>query len=206
MSQEELAECFSLGEKIVDDIAVQGTNIIGFGEMGIGNTSSASLLMASLLNIPIEECVGRGTGLNDEQLMRKIEILQRAIARVDVKQDGMCALREFGGFEIAQICAGMLAAFRHKMIILVDGFIASAAFLAARTVEPDIVRNAVFCHKSNEQGHQKMLEKIGVKPLLGMDLRLGEGIGCALAYPLIQSAVAFINEMASFDDAGVSKA
>jgi nicotinate-nucleotide--dimethylbenzimidazole phosphoribosyltransferase len=203
MSEQELSECINAGKKLVDEISYTGCNVIGFGEMGIGNTSSASMLMSSICRVPIEECVGRGTGLTDEKLRNKIRILKQAQANHPTPGTANEALKYFGGFEIAQMCGAMLQAFRNNMIILVDGFIATSAFLSAHSIRPGIIRNAVFCQQSDEQGHKKMLEYLGVKPLLHLQTRLGEGIGCALAYPLLQSSVNFLNEMSSFEEAGV---
>ena len=203
MSPSQLQDCFLKAEQLIDGIAENGCNVIGFGEMGIGNTSSAALLMSSLCDIAIEECIGKGTGLSEEQFMKKISILQDAQSREKPK-DAYEALTFFGGFEIAQICGAMLHAFSKNMLILVDGFIASAAFLCAHSIQPSIHRNAIFCHQSNEQGHGKMLEYLQATPLLHLNMRLGEGTGCALAYPILESAVDFINEMASFESAGVT--
>ncbi len=204
MTQEEVLQCFYQAENIIEPIAQKGCNIIGFGEMGIGNTSSASMLMSALCNLPIEECVGRGTGLNDEQLNNKINILKQAQQNHAVPADAITALEYFGGYEIAHICGAMLAAHKKNMLILVDGFIATAAFLCAYKINKKIKANAIFTHQSDEQGHKKMLAYLDAKPILNIGLRLGEGTGCALAYPIIQSAVLFINEMASFESAGVS--
>ncbi|RYF97547.1 MAG: nicotinate-nucleotide--dimethylbenzimidazole phosphoribosyltransferase [Chitinophagaceae bacterium] len=189
---------------IVDEVANKGCNIIGFGEMGIGNTSSATLLMSSICNLSIEECAGKGTGLNDEQFLKKIILLKQAQQNQSNPKDVYEALLFFGGFEIAQMCGAMLQSFERNMLIMVDGFIASAAFLCASVIQPKIKNNAVFCHQSDEHGHQKMLNFLQVKPLLKLNMRLGEGTGCTMAFPLIQSAVIFMNEMASFESAGVS--
>ncbi|MDR0194232.1 MAG: nicotinate-nucleotide--dimethylbenzimidazole phosphoribosyltransferase [Myroides sp.] len=204
MTQDELDFCFKSGQQIVTDIATTGTNIIGFGEMGIGNTSSASLLMSTILNLPIDQCVGRGTGLDDTGLERKKNILSTIIDTHPKPNNAKEALLQFGGYEIAQMCAAMLEAYKHNMLIMVDGFIASSAFLCASNLEPKIIDNAIFCHKSDEIGHKLLLRSFDEQAILDMNLRLGEGTGCALAYPLIQSAVAFLNEMASFESANVS--
>lgn len=206
MTEEQVQECLNYGKSIVKHIQTRQCNVIGFGEMGIGNTSSASVLMSLLLNIPIEECVGAGTGLDSEKIKHKITILARAIATHNIQtSEPMKVLQYFGGFEIAQMVGAMLEAQSRKMLVLVDGFIASAAFLVAYTIEPKIKENAIFCHKSAEKGHQILLEKLDVEPILDIQMRLGEGTGCAVAYPLILSAVEFMNKMASFDDAQVSK-
>lgn len=204
MTSMELALCFENAGKIVHDVAEQGCNIIGFGEMGIGNTSAASMIMSAITKIPIADCVGRGTGLVDAQLANKIEILAKAQQNHLPQEDALEILETFGGFEIAQMCGAMLKAYSLNMIVMIDGFIASAALLCAREIEPDIMDNIVFCHQSDEQGHQRLLAQFGATPLVSLGMRVGEGTGCAVAYPIIKSAVAFLNEMASFDSAGVS--
>ncbi|TAE01007.1 MAG: nicotinate-nucleotide--dimethylbenzimidazole phosphoribosyltransferase [Bacteroidetes bacterium] len=204
MTQNQLTQCFEKSESIVAELFEQDCNVIGFGEMGIGNTSSASMLMAYLCNLPLEKCVGRGTGLNDTQFENKILILKKAQVFHGKIKNPMEILQTFGGFEIAQICAAMLSAYQKNMLILIDGFIASAAYLVAFKINPKIKKNAVFCHLSDEFGHQNLLNYLQAKPLLKLNMRLGEGTGCALAYPIIQNAVAFLNNMASFESAGVS--
>jgi len=205
MSETELQLCFEKGKSIVEDIAKTGSNCIGFGEMGIGNTSTASVLMSLLTGFSIEDCVGKGTGVEDEKLLQKQEILKKAIANYSGQAELMPQLAYFGGFEIIQIASGMLTAFENKMIILVDGFICSVAFLIASKINPDIHKNAVFCHCSAEKAHQKLLHYLNAKPILNLDLRLGEGTGCAIAFPILKSAEVFLNEMASFESAGVSR-
>jgi nicotinate-nucleotide--dimethylbenzimidazole phosphoribosyltransferase len=204
MTETQIMECIIAPDYQIKKLHEEGCNIIGFGEMGIGNTSAATILMSNFCNLPIEKCVGRGTGLNDEQLNKKIEILKRAKDFHGEITDPMQALQAFGGFEIAQICYAMQKAFECNMIILVDGFIASAAFLVAYKSNPAILDNAIFCHLSDEHGHQNLLNYLGVEPLLKLGMRLGEGTGCAVAYPLIESAISFLNNMASFESAGVS--
>jgi len=204
MTAFQLDQCFEKGKEIVTIQYQNSCNVVGFGEMGIGNTSSASMLMSSLCNLPIEECVGRGTGLNDKQLSNKISILKQAKEYHGPIEDPKLVLQTFGGFEMAQMCGAMLAAFEKNMLILVDGFIASSVFLVAYKINPSIINNAVFCHLSDEYGHKLLMSHFAVEPLLKLNMRLGEGTGCAVAYPIIESAVAFLNEMASFESAGVS--
>ncbi|WP_026727568.1 nicotinate-nucleotide--dimethylbenzimidazole phosphoribosyltransferase [Flavobacterium denitrificans] len=205
MSQTELQLSFAKGKSIVENIAKTGSNCIGFGEMGIGNTSTASVLMSLLTGFPIEECVGKGTGVADEKLIQKQNLLKKAIENYSGPAELKEQLAYFGGFEIIQMASGMLTAFEHKMLILVDGFICSTAFLIASKINPEIVKNAVFCHCSAENAHQKLLQYLNAKPILNLDLRLGEGTGCAIAFPILKSAEAFLNEMASFESAGVSR-
>ncbi len=204
MTLSQLNQCFEKGREVVHQIASEGCNVIGFGEMGIANTSSASMLMSYLCNIPLERCVGRGTGLNDAQLQQKIHILSKAQQFHGKIEDPKEVLQTFGGFEIAQMVSAMLTAFEKNMIILVDGFIASSAFLVAYKLNSSIKSHAIFCHLSDEAGHSNLLEYLQVEPLLKLGMRLGEGTGCAVAYPILQSAVSFLNEMASFASAGVS--
>jgi nicotinate-nucleotide--dimethylbenzimidazole phosphoribosyltransferase len=204
MTETQLLQCFEKGKEIVTQLANEGCNVVGFGEMGIGNTSSASMLMSYLCNLPIEQCVGRGTGLNDEQLQYKIAILKQAKAFHGNIENPKEVLQTFAGFEMAQMYAAMLTAHENNMIILVDGFIASNAFLVAYKINPLIKNNAIFCHLSDESGHQHLLNFLQAEPILKLNMRLGEGTGCAIAYPIIESAVAFLNNMASFESAGVT--
>lgn len=204
MSASELRLCFSKGAAVVDAIAKTGSNCIGFGEMGIGNTSTASVLMSIITNIPLQDCVGLGTGVSDEKLIQKQKILQAAVDNYSGPEELEEKLAYFGGFEIIQMASGMLAAHENNMLILVDGFICSVAFLIAHQKNTEISKNAVFCHCSAEQAHVKLLDYLGVQPVLQLGLRLGEGTGCAIAFPIIQSAMAFLNEMASFETAGVN--
>lgn len=205
MSKMQMELCFTKGAEIVTNIVKQGSNCIGFGEMGIGNTATASVLMSVLCNFSIEDCVGRGTGVSDEKLEFKIDILRKAIENYHGAKDLDSYLAHFGGFEILQMAGGMLAAYEQNMIFLVDGFICSVAFLIAFKKNPAILKNAIFSHQSAEKAHKKLLDYLEVSAILQLDLRLGEGTGCALVFPIVQSAVAFLNEMASFESAGVSK-
>ncbi|WP_342087598.1 nicotinate-nucleotide--dimethylbenzimidazole phosphoribosyltransferase [Dyadobacter sp. OTU695] len=206
MTEAECTQCLEKGADLVRQVRATGCNVIGFGEMGIGNTSSASVIMSRLLNVPVSECVGKGTGLDDTQLARKIAVLSDASAyHQHIGNAPESVLATFGGFEIAMMCGAMREAARLGMLVLVDGFIASVSYLSALKMDPSIQRNAVFCHQSDEKGHRLLLQSLEAEPLLKLDMRLGEGTGCALAYPLLQSAVAFLNEMASFESAGVSQ-
>ena len=195
------------GEDIVNDIARCGCNTIGFGEMGIGNTSSAALIMHCLLHLPVADCAGRGTGATNEHLQQKISTLEQASKFHQLQNSDMDMyemLGKIGGFEIAMMVGAYLQAARKNMLIAVDGFIATAALLVAKSIDSNILPFCVFAHASGEQGHKKMLDHLNAKPLLQLGLRLGEGTGAALAIPLIKSAVNFLNEMASFQSASVS--
>lgn len=192
---------------IVRGLAAAGCNVLAVGEMGIGNTASAALLTHVFTGTPLADCVGRGTGLDDAGLARKRELLARAVARAGLSADAdpLDVLAEFGGFEIAMMAGALLAGAECRMTLLIDGFIASSALLAAARVAPAIRDYCIFCHRSAEPGHQAQIRDLGGEPLLDLGLRLGEGSGAALAYPLVCSALAMLNEMASFDSAGVSK-
>ncbi|MBP4138843.1 nicotinate-nucleotide--dimethylbenzimidazole phosphoribosyltransferase [Flavobacterium geliluteum] len=205
MSEAELQLCFEKGKSIVENITKSCSNCIGFGEMGIGNTSTAAVLMSVLTGFTIEECVGKGTGVDDEKLIVKQNLLKKAIENYSGQAELMEQLAYFGGFEILQMASGMLTAFENKMLILVDGFICTVAFLIASKINPTIKNNTVFCHCSAEKAHQKLLDYLNVKPILQLDLRLGEGTGCAIAFPVLKSAESFLNKMASFESAGVSQ-
>lgn len=204
MTAEECQKAMNTGGEIVARQHRQGCNIIGFGEMGIGNTSSASLLMSKFCHLPIEKCVGRGTGLDDEGLQRKISILQKASDKHPGASTPTEILSTFGGFEIAMMAGAMLKACELGMIIMVDGFITTSALIAALHFNKQIIKNCIFCHQSDELGHKLMLEYLKAKPLMNLGMRLGEGTGAAVAYPVIKAAVSFLNEMASFESAGVS--
>ncbi|SAK58648.1 nicotinate-nucleotide--dimethylbenzimidazole phosphoribosyltransferase [Caballeronia ptereochthonis] len=204
MSRETALEGIARGAARVRRHASLGTNVIGFGEMGIANTSAAACLMSRLCGLPIEECVGRGTGLDDKGLARKREVLGRALAFHPEAGDAIDTLATFGGFEIAMMTGAYLAAACEGMTILVDGFIATSALLVAARIAPEVREYCVFAHASNETGHRRMLAHFDAAPLLQLDLRLGEGTGAALALPILRAAVAFVDEMASFESAGVS--
>ncbi|WP_319226466.1 nicotinate-nucleotide--dimethylbenzimidazole phosphoribosyltransferase [Draconibacterium orientale] len=200
------AECraaMEVGTKAVREEAAKGCNTIGCGEMGIGNTSPSSLLMHKFTGFSLEDCTGRGSGLNDEQVDRKTRILKEIATKYNPGTPEE-VLATFGGLEIAAMTGAYLEAKRQNMLILVDGFIATAAVLTAIQLDPAVKDNCVFCHGSDEKGHELMLQHLGEKPLLQLGMRLGEGSGAAVAMPLVKSAVNFLNEMSSMDDAGVS--
>ncbi|MCK5820134.1 MAG: nicotinate-nucleotide--dimethylbenzimidazole phosphoribosyltransferase [Psychromonas sp.] len=195
---------FDLATARVDFHYKNGTNLIAFGEMGIGNTSSAAAIMAKVLNKKGADCVGAGTGIDAETLKRKQQLVEQALKlHHNNMVEPMSILSCLGGFEIVQMTGAMLAAAERKMIIVVDGFIATTAAMLAIEIEKAAQDYMIFAHQSGEQGHQAMMEYLNAKPLLQLNMRLGEGSGAALALPLIQAAVAFYNEMASFDDAGI---
>jgi nicotinate-nucleotide--dimethylbenzimidazole phosphoribosyltransferase len=204
MSRAEASAAMQAGAARVRHHAALGTNVIGFGEMGIANTSAAACLMSRLCGVPIDECVGRGTGLDNAGLAKKRNVLASALARHPVSSDPLDVLATFGGFEIAMMAGAYLAAAEARMTILVDGFIATSALLIADAFAPSVREYCVFAHASNEAGHRRMLDHFGALPLLSLDMRLGEGTGAALAVPLLRAATAFINVMASFESAAVA--
>ena len=207
MSAAQCAEAMARGAAIVRKLAAQGCNVVGFGEMGIGNTASASLITHCLTGVPLVDCIGRGTGLDDAGLARKQALLEQAWRRWQAAGGDaapLAVLAEFGGFEMAMMAGAMLAAAEAKMVLLIDGFIVGAAALVAARLQPALLDYCVFCHRSAEPGHRAQLQALQAEPLLDLGLRLGEGTGAALAWPLVQAAVAFLNEMASFESAGVA--
>jgi len=179
--------------------------VVCFGEMGIGNTSSASLLTSKITGAPLRDLVGRGTGLNDDGLERKQSLLQRAAGRTPDVLDAEQALVDYGGFEIVMMTGAMIGAATQNKIVIVDGFIASTAALCAAKLSPGCERTFVYSHHSAEPGHTHLLSALGAEPLLDLSLRLGEGTGALLAWPLVKAAAAMLREMASFESAGVSK-
>lgn len=199
MTPDECEAALDAGKTLVNGVKYRDCNVVGFGEMGIGNTSPAALLMHRLTGLPLNQCVGRGTGLDDDGLTRKQAILQEIADRYSHLTEPMDILAAMGGLEIAAIAGGMVQAAENDMVILVDGFIATAALLVANNLNSAVLTNCVFCHESSERGHQQMLSYLQAKPLLQLDLRLGEGTGCALAYPLVQAAVGMLNDMATMD-------
>ncbi len=203
MNAQQYNAAIKKGADLVHQTHKEGCNIIGFGEMGIGNTSSASLLMSYYTKTPLQECVGAGTGLDSEAIKLKQKILSKAYDKYTLSTD-TDALMYYGGFEIAMINGAILKAAELKMTIIIDGFIVTAALLAAHSTHPQVLDYCIFAHTSGEQGHQKMLDYLKKEPLINLGMRLGEGTGAAVAFPLIASAVAFLNNMASFESAGVS--
>jgi nicotinate-nucleotide--dimethylbenzimidazole phosphoribosyltransferase len=208
MRREELEKALEQGAQLARQKAAEGCNVLGFGEMGIGNTASAALLAHVLTGAPLADCVGRGTGLDDAGLARKRILLAKAASRAGLPAGGadpLEALQEFGGFEMAMMAGAMLAGAERGMLLLIDGFIVSAALLAAARLYPALTAYCIFCHRSAEPGHRAVLDALEAHPLLDLGLRLGEGTGAALAYPLLVAALAFLEEMASFASAGVAE-
>ena len=204
MTEAECKQAIENGANIVNDLHARGCNVIGFGEMGIGNTSPASILMSLYCNIPLEKCVGAGSGHNAEGVKRKLQTLQTAVNKQPNLTDPFEILAYFGGLEIATIVGGMLKAAELKMIILNDGFIITSALIAAQALNPLVMEYVIHSHQSKEGGHALMMNYLKAEPILNLDLRLGEGTGAALAFPIIQGAVKMINDMTSFEEAEIT--
>jgi nicotinate-nucleotide--dimethylbenzimidazole phosphoribosyltransferase len=205
MSPSEALEALDTGARIAAELAEGGVGLLGIGEMGIGNTTSASALTAVFTGAPVEEVTGRGTGVDDAGWRRKVDVIQRALAlHAPDPDDALGALATLGGFEIAGLAGVVLGAAAARVPVIVDGFISSTAALVAARLDP---RAAGFCipsHRSVEVGHRLVLKALGLQPLFDLDLRLGEGTGAALAMPLCDAALHVLHEMATFSSAGVS--
>jgi nicotinate-nucleotide--dimethylbenzimidazole phosphoribosyltransferase len=193
------------GGRIVERIVPPDGNTLVLGEMGIGNTAAAAALMHGITGLPLAECVGRGTGLDDAGLERKLGILRAARERRAPPEDPIELLAEFGGCEIAMLVGALLGAAARRHLVIVDGFTVTVAAALAARVAPAVLDYCVFGHCSQERAHRRLLEHLGVRPLLDLDMRLGEGSGAALALSVVRAAVALFNEMATFEGAGVSE-
>lgn len=205
MTADELDLCIERGASVVRDIHTAGCNIISFGEMGSGNTSPSSMWMHLFTGIPLDKCIGAGAGLSNTGISHKLDVLTRALAGYRGGESITEKMAWFGGFELAMAVGGMLQAAELGMVIIVDGFIMTSCMLAASKLYPEVMDYAVFGHQGDESGHKLMLEAMGAKPLLCLNLRLGEGSGAVCAYPIIESAVRMINEMDSFEKVRVTK-
>jgi len=205
MNEAQCAQALEHGAELARAEIQAGSNVLGFGEMGIGNTSAAAALMSVLCDLPLEQCVGRGAGHDDDGVRRKLATIHAAIKLHQCSaNDPMQVLATFGGFEVAMMAGAMLCAAEKKAVLLIDGFIATSALLVASRLAPEVLDYCIFCHCSDESGHALLLRHLKGEPLLNLGLRLGEGTGAALAYPLVQASVNFLNEMASFQSAKVS--
>lgn len=204
MTTDQCMEAFKTASELVQKAYDGGTNCVAFGEMGIANTSSSALIMHALTGVSLADCVGRGTGLDDEGLKKKLAVLEQAFGNYSGGTEPLAVLKQFGGFETAMVCGAFLKAAELGMTIIVDGFNISAALLVANSMNPCVKDYCIAAHVSNEKGHRLMLDFLGLKPVLDLGMRLGEGTGAAVAFPVIKSSLCFLNEMASFEDAGVS--
>lgn len=200
-----MAQCLQAVQNGQDIVMGLPGNALLLGEMGIGNTSAASLLLARLAGLDIEVCTGAGTGLDAPAVQRKTAVLREVLARHPDATAPLDALAALGGFEIATMVGAVLQAAHERRVVVVDGFIATSAVLVAHALQPLVLQRCVFAHRSGERGHEFMLQHLGVQALLDLGLRLGEGSGGALAWPLLQSACTILRDMASFESAGVSE-
>ena len=205
MTEEEMNLCIERGANIVRQCHAEGSNVLSFGEMGIGNTSASSLWMTCLTNIPLLQCVGAGSGLNNEGIHHKYQVLKQSLDNYSGDGSPLDIIRYFGGYEMVMAIGAMLQAADLKMVILVDGFIMTNCILAASKLYPEVLAYAVFGHCGDESGHRLVLNALEAKPLLSLGLRLGEGTGAICAYPILDSAIRMINEMDSFVGASVTK-
>ncbi len=205
MTQEELERCMERGAEIVCQCIDEGSNVLSFGEMGAGNTSAASLWMHLFTGIPLEKCVGAGSGLNKAGVQHKLEVLQQALNNYKGNGSVLDIMAYFGGYELVMAVGAMLQAAEKHLIILVDGFLMTACMLAASKLYPHVTDYAIYGHCGDESGHRMMLDALGAKPLLSLGMRLGEGTGAIVAYPILQSALCMLNGMESFKKTEVTK-
>jgi nicotinate-nucleotide--dimethylbenzimidazole phosphoribosyltransferase len=204
MTPEQADQCIQLGIEVAQAEVQRGLDILAVGEMGIGNTTAASALIAAITGAPVETVTGRGTGVNDQQWEHKVSVIRRAL---DVNRpQGRDALQKVGGFEIGAMAGLMLGAAAKRVPVVIDGLISTSAALVAAQCDPAVTNYLVAGHRSVEPGHRIALQTLGLRPLLDLDLRLGEGTGAVLALPIVEAAMRTLQEMATFDSAGVSKA
>lgn len=208
MTEEEWEQALAVGRKQVDACHAEGSNVLCLGEMGIGNTSPSSVLMHLFLKIPLQQCVGAGSGLDDAGIRHKLAVLTKAVQHFHDTNNNPSAtdtIRYFVGYEMAAAIGAMLRAAELRMVILVDGFIMTACMLAAQQLDPSVRDYAIFGHCGDEGGHQLMLQAMNAQPLLRLSMRLGEGTGALCAYPIVASAVHLLNEMDNFQHAAITK-
>lgn len=206
MSPAQFKQAISTGAELARQSLKAGADVLSFGEMGIGNTTAAAALMAACFNFDAADCVGAGTGASKPMQQHKADVIEAALRlHRSQLQDGAAIMQHLGGLELAMMAGAMAATAEAGHAFIVDGFLATASLATVWKDQPAIVDYALFSHCSNESGHRKLLKALGAKPLLQLDLRLGEGTGAVLAWPLLQSAVAMLSGMASFDSAGVSR-
>ena len=208
MTEAEYEQTLAIGAALVDDCAAEGCNVVSIGEMGIANTSPSSIWMSLFGGIPLSECIGAGSGLDEAGIRHKQDVLTRAVATYPMFSfcfTAADAIRTFGGYEMVAAVGAMLRAAERRMLVLVDGFIMTACALAAVRLCPAAQDYMIFTHCGDESGHQRLLDVLGARPLLRLGLRLGEGTGALCAYPLVDSAVRMVNEMNTFDKAAITK-
>ena len=206
MTAEQAIRAVETGVELIADEAAEGLDIVGTGDMGIGNTTASSAIIAAMTGKPVAEVTGRGTGLTDEQLAHKIEVINKALAlnRPDPTQP-LDVLARVGGFEIGGLVGVMLAAAAHRIPVVIDGFISGAAALIATALAPGLKDFIIAAHVSVEAGHRPLLKHLGLEPLLDLNMRLGEGTGAALGIFLAEAATRILAEMSTFTEAGVSE-
>lgn len=205
MDRDQCRQALANGVSLVDQLHRNGCNVLGFGELGAGGSASASLLMSLFCNLPLERCVGSDAAMDEAAVYHKIKVLRRARERIRSSQalrDPLTALSEFGGFEIVTLCGAMLGAAERRMVVLVDGFVTTASLLAARAINPRVMDYCIASHRSEEVGHNLMLQQLHARPLLNLRLQQGGGLGAALAWPLVNGAAALLG--GEDDDAPVS--
>jgi nicotinate-nucleotide--dimethylbenzimidazole phosphoribosyltransferase len=206
MESEQALRALLAGVELAAELAAADLDLVALGEMGIGNTTSAAALVAALLDVDPGSVCGRGCGLDDAGVARKVDVVRRALALHGREREPLRVLAAVGGFEIAFLAGVALGCAAERVAVLLDGFITGAAALVAARLAPASVDAMLAAHRSPEPGHAFVLEALGLEPLLDLGLRLGEGSGAALAIPLLRSSIALLNEMATFDSAGVTDA
>ncbi|CAH1197709.1 Nicotinate-nucleotide--dimethylbenzimidazole phosphoribosyltransferase [Paenibacillus plantiphilus] len=206
MTREEAVAAIAAGAAIVKDLASKGYRMFATGEMGIGNTTASAALCAVLAEMRVQDAVGLGTGINEERRQHKIDVVERAIAlHSPDRRDPIDALAKVGGLEIAGLVGVILGAAAERCPVVVDGFISSAAALVASALSPQSAAFMLGSHLSHEQGHRQLLDVIGLSPIIHLDMRLGEGTGAVLCFPIIDAALRIMREMATFESAGISR-
>lgn len=204
MTSEEAHQALSVGIVSVDEAHQRGAKLLSFGEMGIANTSASALWMYYLSDFPLEECIGRGSGLDDEGMTHKLHILHQAVKNYTGPSDPFAILIHFGGYELVAAVGAMLRSAELGIAFLVDGFIMTACLLMARALHPAVAGYAFFGHAGDEAGHARLLRYLGAEPILRLGLRLGEGTGAVCAFPILDSSVRMLHEMATFTTSGVT--
>ncbi len=205
MTEDQLDQALAVGTQLAAEAAAAGVQVIAVGEMGIGNTTSASAITCALIGAPPARATGRGTGLSDAARQHKVSVVEAILAR-HASRDPFDILRTMGGLEIAAITGMVLAAARHRMAIVIDGFISTAAAALAAAMAPNVRGYLIASHRSEEPGHSLLLDHLGLIPILALNMRLGEASGAVLAMPILDSAIALYAQMATFASAGVSEA
>lgn len=206
MTRDEAARAIQAGIEIVERELARGADIVGTGDMGIGNTTPSSAIAAVLTGQPAALVTGRGTGIDDAAYAKKVAVIERALkVNHPDPADPLDVLAKVGGFEIAGLVGVILGGAQARRPVVIDGFISGASALIASALAPRVKAYLIAAHRSQEPGHRIVLERLGLRPLLELDMRLGEGTGAALAMPLLEAACHILNDMATFEDAGVSE-